>query len=98
VIAHFTDEAVSEYGCGRVREREIDTVFEHLLECDHCYSRQDAELTFGESMREALSRFVLETATFTPRRPARVAGAVLASSSSPCLLFVPSRVSLTCLN
>src|SRR5687768_6839283 len=62
MTAHFTDEALEEYALGRLTKKDVDTVFVHLLECDDCYSRYDAELAFALVMREALSRSVVEPA------------------------------------
>jgi hypothetical protein len=53
---HIADELLAEYAMGRLPTREVPALFEHLMACAECHERYEVELTFKESLREAMAR------------------------------------------
>jgi hypothetical protein len=53
---HITDEQLAEYAAGRLSEREVPAVFEHVIVCDDCHDRYEAGLDFKRDLREAMAR------------------------------------------
>src|SRR5262245_10257842 len=54
--SHISDELLAEYALGRLPTRDAPAVFEHLLVCDECNRRYEAELAFKNDLREAIAR------------------------------------------
>ena len=63
MTGHFTDDALSDCARGRVTDGEIQAIFEHLLDCDVCYERCEADLRSEQQLREALSRRAVKPGT-----------------------------------
>ena len=53
--SHIPDDTIGDYALGRLPKREVPGVFEHLLLCNECNERYEAELTFRNEFREALT-------------------------------------------
>jgi hypothetical protein len=51
--SHIPDDLLAEYALGRLPRRDVPGIFEHLLVCDDCHERYEAELTFRNDVREA---------------------------------------------
>lgn len=56
--SHLSEETLGECALGRLSKGEISSVFEHLLICDQCNERYEAEVTFRNNVRAAGSRGV----------------------------------------
>jgi anti-sigma factor RsiW len=65
--SHIPDDALADYALGRLPKRDVPGVFEHLLACDQCSERYEAELTFREDLRVAAERVAAAEAP-EPRR------------------------------
>jgi hypothetical protein len=53
---HIKDELLAAYAAGRLPRNEVPAVFEHLMACDDCSSRFEAELDFKRDFRETMAR------------------------------------------
>jgi hypothetical protein len=51
--SHIPDDTLAEYALGRLPKRDVPGIFEHLLVCDVCHERYEAEITFRNDLREA---------------------------------------------
>jgi hypothetical protein len=60
--SHISDEMLAEYALGRLPKRDVPGIFEHLLVCDECHERYEAELTFRNDLQEAAVRAAAEPA------------------------------------
>lgn len=49
-FSHFAEEAVESYAFGRLPLDELASFEEHLLHCEHCQQRLEAEDNFVEAM------------------------------------------------
>ena len=51
LFIHLTEEAMEEYAFGRLPEGELASFEAHLLHCEHCQERLEAEDNFVEALR-----------------------------------------------
>ncbi|HYO81777.1 MAG TPA: hypothetical protein VES20_10270 [Bryobacteraceae bacterium] len=53
---HLSEAQIEDFAFGRLRRESAPIVVEHLMVCDECNERLEAEQSFREDLREAVAR------------------------------------------